>query len=92
MHYIGPALGQRGVKAIDFCKLFNAQTAAYNPGVPISVQIFVAADRTFKFTTKAPATSWLLRQAAGVEKGSSRAGDVVAGTVSLKHVYEIGIV
>ena len=65
---VGPALGSKGVKAIDFCKEFNARTAIYNQGVPIPVIIQVKPDRTFTFEMKSPPTSWLLMKAAGVEK------------------------
>lgn len=86
---VGPALGQRGVKAMDFCKLFNERTKHYIPGIPIRTTITIEPNRTFTFVTKTPPTSWLLLQAAGVEKGSSRPGDVIVGEVSLKHIYEI---
>ncbi|KAJ3222935.1 hypothetical protein HK099_001741 [Clydaea vesicula] len=89
---VGPALGSKGVKAIDFCKLFNEKTKHFTKEIPIPTQIFVKPDRTFTFTTKTPATSWLLKKAAGIEKGSSRAGEVIAGEVSLKHIYEIGLI
>ncbi len=89
---VGPALGQRGVKAIDFCKLFNEKTKHYTPGTPIPVKITIQPDRTFTFYTTAPHASWFIKQAAGVEKGSSRAGEVVAGSVSFKHIYEIGLI
>ena len=62
---VGPALGSKGVKAIDFCKEFNARTAIYNQGMPIPVIIQVKPDRTFTFEMKSPPTSWLLMKAAG---------------------------
>ncbi|KAI9140804.1 mitochondrial ribosomal protein L11 [Paraphysoderma sedebokerense] len=88
---VGPALGQRGVKSMDFCKQFNAQTAHINPGTPIPVVLTVNPDRTFTFITKSPQTSYLLKKAAGIEKGSSKPGPdgEIAGKVSLKHVFEI---
>ncbi|KAI8826224.1 mitochondrial ribosomal protein L11 [Fimicolochytrium jonesii] len=86
---VGPALGQRGVKSMDFCKAFNDRTKHYVPGVPISVKMIIEPNRTFTFETRNPPTSWLLLQAAGIEKGSARPGDVIVGTVSVKHVYEI---
>lgn len=86
---VGPALGSKGVKAIDFCKEFNARTANYNPGTPIPVLITVKPDRTFKFEMKSPPTSWLVMQAAKMDKGSDKPGTNILGEISLKHVYEI---
>lgn len=86
---VGPALGSKGVKAIDFCKEFNARTAHYNPGVPIPTMITVKPDRSFSFELKSPPTAWLVLQAAGAEKGIASAKDPKVGTISLKHVYEI---
>lgn len=68
---IGPALGQKGVKAIDFCRQFNDHSKAYQPGIPLRCEIAVGTDRTFAFAVRPPTTSWLLKRAAGVEKGSS---------------------
>ncbi|KAK6199999.1 Mitochondrial/chloroplast ribosomal protein L11 [Scheffersomyces amazonensis] len=86
---VGPALGSKGVKAIDFCKEFNARTAHYQPDVPIPVLIKVKPDRSFTFEMKSPPTSWLLMQAAQVSKGTANAGKEYVGEISLKHVYEI---
>jgi len=86
---VGPALGQRGVKSMDFCKQFNERSKMYTPGTPLPCFINVKPDRTFTFDIKSPTTSWLLRQAAGVEKGSGRPRDSIAGSVSLKHIYAI---
>jgi large subunit ribosomal protein L11 len=57
---VGPALGQKGVKAMDFCKQFNAKTSNYIPGTPISVKITANIDKSFHFTTKSPPTSWYI--------------------------------
>lgn len=86
---VGPALGSRGVKAIDFCKEFNARTAQYNPGTPIPTLVTVRPDRTFGFELKSPSTAWLILQAAGASKGIASGKDPKVGTISLKHVYEI---
>lgn len=68
---IGPALGQHGVNIMDFCKAFNARTAKEEPGLITPVVITVFADRTFKFITKTPPASVLLKKAAKLQKGSS---------------------
>ncbi|TFY69433.1 hypothetical protein EVG20_g3151 [Dentipellis fragilis] len=86
---VGPALGARGVKSMDFCKEFNARTAHIEPGVPTPTLITIQPDRTFSFVTKTPPASYFLKKAAGIEKGTGRPGHEYVGTVSLKHVYEI---
>ncbi|KAG2152037.1 ribosomal protein L11, RNA binding domain-containing protein [Suillus cothurnatus] len=86
---VGPALGARGVKSMDFCKQFNARTAHIEPGVPTPTLITVEPDRTFSFITKTPPTTYLLKKTAGIEKGTGRPGHEVTGTISLKHVYEV---
>ena len=86
---VGPALGQRGIKAIDFCKSFNDKTKAYIEGLPIPVNIYVKPDKSYTFVVKSPSTSYFLKLAAGVEKGSQRTSDTIVGQVSLKHIYEI---
>lgn len=86
---VGPALGSKGVKAIDFCKEFNARSAHYQPGTPIPVLLTVKPDRTFTFEMKSPPTSWLIMKAANVKKGSDKPTHNIVGNISLKHVYEI---
>ncbi|KUI68428.1 54S ribosomal protein L19, mitochondrial [Cytospora mali] len=93
---VGPALGSKGIKSMDFCKEFNARTAQINPGTPLPVRVTVRPDRTFHFDVRTPQTSWLLLNAAeapmgkkGKRKGATQPGHDSAGTVSLKHVYEI---
>lgn len=86
---VGPALGSKGVKAIDFCKEFNARTAHLNTGVPTPALVTVKPDRSFTFEVKSPPTSWLLLQAAGLEKGSQDPKREKIGKLSLKHIYEI---
>jgi large subunit ribosomal protein L11 len=71
---IGPALGQRGVNIMEFCKAFNAQTANLEPGMPIPTKITVYADRSFTFEMKSPPASFLLKKAAGLKSGSANAG------------------
>lgn len=86
---VGPALGARGVKSMDFCKEFNARTAHMEPGIPTPTLITVQPDRTFSFVVKTPPTTHFLKKAAGIEKGTGKPGHEVVGTVSLKHIYEI---
>ncbi|KAJ2785429.1 mitochondrial 54S ribosomal protein YmL19 [Coemansia javaensis] len=86
---VGPALGQRGVKSMDFCKQFNDRTKDLVVDTPTPVAISINADRTFSFAVKSPPTAWLLKRAAGVAKGAAQPGKETVGTVSLKHVYAI---
>lgn len=87
---IGPALGQRGVNIMEFCKKFNAETQTLGAGNPVPVVITVYSDRSFTFITKTPPASFLLRKAAGIEKGSKATGvDAAAGKVTMKQVREI---
>jgi large subunit ribosomal protein L11 len=85
---VGPALGQRGVNIMEFCKAFNAQTQG-QAGLIIPVIITVYADRSFTFITKTPPASILLKRAAGIEKGSREPGKTSSGTVTKKQVEEI---
>ncbi|WVQ67202.1 ribosomal protein L11 [Kwoniella botswanensis] len=87
---VGPALGARGVKAMDFCKEFNARTANYVQSIPIPTLITISPDRTFTFTTRTPPVSYLIKKTLGLEKGSGEAmGKPTGSKLSLKHVYEI---
>jgi large subunit ribosomal protein L11 len=86
---IGPALGQRGLNIMEFCKAFNASTQSLEPGMPIPVVITAYADRTFTFTTKTPPASYLLKRAAGLAKGNATPGRTTSGKVTLAQVREI---
>lgn len=85
---VGPALGQRGVNIMEFCKAFNAQTQ-HQQGLIIPVVITVYADRSFTFVTKTPPASILLKRAAGVEKGSPEPNKRKVGRVTKAQVREI---
>ena len=85
---VGPALGQRGVNIMEFCKAFNAQTQA-QAGLIIPVIITVYADRSFTFITKTPPAAVLLKKAAGLEKGSSTPPKTKAGSITSAQVREI---
>ena len=86
---VGPALGQRGVNIMEFCKQFNARTQEMEVGLPIPVVITVFSDRSFTFVTKTPPASVLLRKAAGVPKGSSVPNKDKVGRVTREQVLEI---
>ncbi|KAJ5107015.1 hypothetical protein N7456_003690 [Penicillium angulare] len=92
---VGPALGSKGVKSMDFCKEFNARTSHINVGVPIPARVTVRPDRSFTFDLRTPTTTYLLLNAANVEprknrlRGAMNPGHETCGQISLKHVYEI---
>jgi large subunit ribosomal protein L11 len=85
---VGPALGQHGLNIMDFCKAFNARTQKQQ-GTIVPVIITVYADRTYSFITKTPPASFLLRQAAGIDKGSGEPNRDKVGTVTKAQVEEI---
>ncbi len=87
---IGPALGQRGLNIMEFCKAFNAQTQNLEPGMPIPVVITAYADRSFTFVTKTPPASYFLKKAAGIERGAQTTGKGGAvGRVTMDQVRDI---
>jgi len=85
---VGPALGQHGLNIMDFCKAFNARTQKQE-GIIIPVVITVFSDRTYSFITKTPPASFLLRQAAGVEKGSGVPNRSKVGQVTMSQIEDI---
>ncbi|CDZ98628.1 mitochondrial ribosomal protein l11 [Phaffia rhodozyma] len=90
---VGPALGAKGVKSMDFCKEFNARTADYVVGTPLPTVIKINPDKSFTFKIKTPNASYLIKKAAGVEKGTRGAGvkgaKPIVGKIGLKMIYEI---
>ena len=86
---IGPALGQRGLNIMEFCKAFNAQTQGVEPGLPLPVVITAFADKSFTFIIKTPPTSVLIRKAAKVEKGSSKPNSDKVGRLTRAQVEQI---
>jgi len=86
---IGPALGQRGVNIMEFCKAFNAATQQLEPKSPIPTVITVYADKSFTFEMKTPPASYYLKKAAKLAKGGTEPGRSVAGKVTAKQVREI---
>ena len=86
---IGPALGQRGVNIMEFCKAFNAATGDMEKGMPIPTTITVYADRSFTFVTKTPPASFLIKKAAKLKSGSKERGKVSAGSIKRSALAEI---
>lgn len=86
---VGPALGQRGVNIMEFCKAFNAETQSLEAGMPIPVVITVYGDRSFTFVKKTPPASFLLKKAAGIKSGSGRPNTNKVGTVTRAQLEEI---
>ena len=86
---IGPALGQRGLNIMEFCKQFNAATKSMEPGTPVPVIISVFSDKSFTFVSKTPPASYYIKKAAGIESGSKTPGRAVAGKVTKKQLEEI---
>ncbi len=86
---IGPALGQRGVNIMEFCKAFNAATTELEKGMPIPTIITVYADRSFSFETKTPPASFLLKKAARISKGASETGKQTVGRVTRQQLRDI---
>ena len=86
---IGPALGQRGVNIMGFCKEFNARTAEQEKGTPLPTVITVYQDKSFTFVTKTPPASYYLKQAAKLKSGSQKPGRDVAGRVTMKQCRDI---
>jgi large subunit ribosomal protein L11 len=86
---VGPALGQRGVNIMEFCKAFNAATQGVEPGLPIPVVITVYSDRSFTFVTKTPPAAVLLKKAAGITSGSGTPNTKKVGSVTRAQLEEI---
>ena len=86
---IGPALGQRGLNIMEFCKAFNAKTQDMEPGMPIPVVITVYGDRTFSFVTKTPPNSYFLMKEAGIKKGTQTAGTANVGSITMDQIRKI---
>ena len=86
---IGPALGQRGVNIMEFCKAFNAATQDLEKNMPIPTKITVYADRSFTFITKTPPASYLIKKAANLKKGSGTTGKGFIGKIKMSQLAEI---
>ncbi|MET0364194.1 MAG: 50S ribosomal protein L11 [Sphingobium sp.] len=86
---IGPALGQRGVNIMEFCKTFNAQTGEMEKGTPLPTIITVYADRSFSFITKQPPATFLIKKAMNLKSGSKEPGKVSAGQIKRSQLSQI---
>ena len=86
---VGPALGQRGLNIMDFCKVFNEKTKNVEKGAPVPVVITAYKNRTFDFITKLPPVSYYLKKAAKIEKGNATPGRSLEGKVTIKQIEEI---
>ena len=86
---VGPALGQRGLNIMEFCKAFNAATANMEKGMPVPVVITAYGDRTFTFVTKTPPVAYFLKKASGIAKGTPTPSKATVGTVTMAQVKEI---
>ncbi len=86
---VGPALGQKGLNIMEFCKSFNAATQKMEPGIPVPVIITAFEDKSFTFITKLPPVSYFIKEAAKVKSASKEPGKVIAGKITLAQVEEI---
>ena len=86
---VGPALGQRGINIMEFCKAFNASTGDQEVGTPLPTVITVYADRSFSFETKTPPASYLIKKAANLKSGSKEPGKVSAGKIKRSQLADI---
>lgn len=86
---IGPALGQRGLNIMDFCKQFNAKTQGLEKGMPIPVVITAFSDRTFTFVTKKPPNTYWIKKAAKIDSGAKTTGTQIVGQITMAQIREI---
>ncbi len=89
---IGPALGQRGLNIMEFCKQFNAKTQSMEKNMPIPVVITAFSDRSFTFVTKTPPNTYFIKKAAKLEKGATTTGTQVVGKITMAQVREIATI
>ena len=89
---VGPALGQRGLNIMEFCKAFNAQTQSMEPGLPIPVVITAFADKSFTFAMKSPPATYLIKKVLGLKSGSKEPGKVTAGKITRAQLEEVATI
>ena len=89
---IGPALGQRGVNIMEFCKQFNAATADLEKGTPIPTKITVFSDKSFTFAMKSPPATYLIKKVLGLKSGSKEPGKITAGKITRAQLEEVATI
>ncbi len=89
---IGPALGQRGVNIMEFCKQFNAATADMEKGTPIPTKITVFSDKSFTFAMKSPPATYLIKKVLGLKSGSKEPGKITAGKITRAQLEEVATI
>ncbi|EPZ32694.1 ribosomal protein L11 [Rozella allomycis CSF55] len=86
---LGPVLGARGIKAMDFCKIFNEKTKMYTPGIPMRIDMKIYKDRSYRYEIKSPDLSWFFKRCTGSSKFHIGKDIECNGVITMRHIYEI---